>query len=477
MRRRTLRTAWLQAMAIVVAVLAGISLANPSSVRVLVGFAVITVFVALALRTPRAVLMSLVGWLVALGLIRRLTDSISHASSFGDPLVLVGSAAWLLLAAVAISRGALRERTVLTRFVLALMFVLALSAINPAQGGLTVGIAGIAIVVLPMFAFLVGRELVTDAVLERMFAVTIVLALVSAGYGLIQTFHGFPSWDQRWIDTSGVASLHVGSAIRPFANFSAASEYVTFLAAAFITVVGSPRRLPLLAVLGTAGVLAAGIWFGSARGVVVLTTFAAILVLGVRLRLSFGRAILSALAAFVALTFALGHIGVSPDSSSSSGSLAAHQLAGLSHPFGQDSTLSAHYSLLSIGLREAFRRPLGSGIGVVTSAASKYGNASISTEADPSNAAVAAGALGLALYLGTAVIGFRRMYRRAQEGQRRVDRIALGWLAVVFLQWLNGGQYAVIFMPWLILGWLDRPSPAEVSTGLNPRAAPDVSFA
>jgi hypothetical protein len=37
--------------------------------------------------------------------------------------------------------------------------------------------------------------------------------------------------------------------------------------------------------------------------------------------------------------------------------------------------------------------------------------------------------------------------------------IALGALIAVLLEWFNGGNYAVAFIPWLMLGWLDQPEP------------------
>jgi hypothetical protein len=34
-------------------------------------------------------------------------------------------------------------------------------------------------------------------------------------------------------------------------------------------------------------------------------------------------------------------------------------------------------------------------------------------------------------------------------------------LVITLLQWLNGGQYAVAFLVWLVLGWVDRARLAE----------------
>ena len=72
---------------------------------------------------------------------------------------------------------------------------------------------------------------------------------------------------------------------------------------------------------------------------------------------------------------------------------------------------------------------------------------------------------GLLAYTVVFVVGFRRAYRRARSSEP-LAAAALGVLVVTLFQWLNGGQYAVALLPWLILGWLDRP--------LERKSAPDL---
>lgn len=51
--------------------------------------------------------------------------------------------------------------------------------------------------------------------------------------------------------------------------------------------------------------------------------------------------------------------------------------------------------------------------------------------------------------------GLPLAYRVAARRRDIVAMAALGVLCVTFLQWLNGAQYAVAPLPWLVLGWLD----------------------
>jgi hypothetical protein len=146
----------------------------------------------------------------------------------------------------------------------------------------------------------------------------------------------------------------------------------------------------------------------------------------------------------------------------------AHQIDGLRDPLDQkSSTLGEHATLVTGGISQALTHPLGQGIGKVTIAGSKFGGTWANTEADPSNAAVSMGVAGVVTYAVVAIAGFRRAYQRAVQRRDGLALAGLGILVVTFLQWLNGGQYAVVLLPWLVLGWLDRPvAAAPTSTAV-----------
>ena len=143
------------------------------------------------------------------------------------------------------------------------------------------------------------------------------------------------------------------------------------------------------------------------------------------------------------------------------GALVRHQMEGLAHPLDQKkSTLRTHIGLVREGIQTAFTKPLGSGSGAASLAGAKFGSGTFVTEADPSNAAVAWGIPGLLAYLVVAAAGLRTAYRQARLRRGGLELAVLGLLIVSFLQWLNGGYYAVSLLPWLALGWLDRDSEA-----------------
>jgi hypothetical protein len=159
-----------------------------------------------------------------------------------------------------------------------------------------------------------------------------------------------------------------------------------------------------------------------------------------------------------ALPVAVGHLSSSQSSKTGTSALVTHQVEGLSEPFGPNSTLGGHFELVVNGIAQAFANPVGRGVGATTIAASKFDGTSAGTEADPGNAPVAAGLIGLILYVLIAVYGIGASYRLAQARRTMPALAALGIVVVTFLQWLNGGQYAIILLPWLFLGWIDAAS-------------------
>lgn len=453
---RSSRAAKLSGLAVLIfAGAVGALVAQPGGLRLAVAAAgLLLVFVAL--QVPRSVVVGLIVWLVALGTVRRIASGVSPKEAYGDPLLLVGAAAWVTLGVAATRRGAFARRSRLTNAVLSLGAVLLLSAFNPLQGGLTVGLSGALLVVVPMAAFLVGRALVDERLLGQLLRIAAWLGVSVALYGLYQTFTGFPPWDATWIKNEGYEALNVGGTIRPFASFSAASEYAGFLGIAVVIWVARARsavRWPVAAV--ALGLLGAALWYEAARGATVLTVAAVALVLTARAGLPLGRSLLVGACGLLILPVVISQLAPGQFSDGAGDRLAEHQVAGLSDPFGEDSTLPEHIDRVALGIVGAVRDPLGIGVGATTTSGDKFGGTTATTEADPGNVAVATGFPGLVAYLAVVVVGVPRAYRLAAQRRDATSLAALGIVAVTSLQWLNGGHYAVAFWPWLVLGWVD----------------------
>ena len=475
--RRMARSETIVLLGLLGAVVFGALLAASVSLHILLALAVLPLVLGVVWTSPRTTILGLVFWLVALGMVRRLLGS-GSSTGLGDPLLLVGPAVLVLLFVVACGRGALRERTPLANAIALLSLLALVEAVNPLQGGLTVGLGGLLFILVPMLAFWAGRALLDDATLRSMFGLIAVLSALAAVYGLVQQFVGFPSWDARWISSSGYGALHVGGAIRAFGTFSSGTEYAIFLSIGLVVLVsrlGAGRRmlLPLhlaaIALVGTALVLS------SVRGSGILTVVAlgamAAARAGLRPIVGLGAAIL----AVVCLEIGLSHVSVSSQTSLSGAAnptsgLLQHEISGIADPTGTNSTLPGHVAETFRGMTSAFTLPIGHGTGSVTLAAGRLGGSTnVGTEGDAGNVGAALGLPGLLLYLVIFVAGLLGTYRLAARRRDTLALATLGLLVVALFQWLNGDLYSLAWLVWLGLGWVDRDiAPQASDTALSP---------
>jgi hypothetical protein len=440
--------------------LMGVAVQDPSRVRIAIAFVAVVLFVGIAVRSPLLGLLGLIVWLVALGMTRRLVSELAPITRT-DALLLVAPLVLTLLAVSAIRQGAIRERTTLTTGVLALGLLSLLAAVNPAGGSIVGGVSGLLFVLVPMLGFWVGRHYLDDAGLRRLLKLVAALAVAGAIYGLLQTISGFPSWDQKWInDVVTYGALNVNGVIRPFSMFSSAAEYGVFLGLGIVISLALGRRLAVVPLtLGALALLLPALVLESARGAVIATLATLGLLIGARRGLSLALSVGVGLLLLVALVLGLRHYGPSTYNSNTTGALLSHQVQGLSDPLNpQTSTALGHLSLVESGVKQAFTQPAGQGLGTVTIAGAKFGGLAKGTEADPSNVAVAMGLPGLLAYLVVLFAGVFRVYGIARRRRDGLALAALGVVVLTGLQWLNGGQYAVAVLPWLVLGWADRPA-------------------
>lgn len=445
------------ALAVGVAVVAGTMVADAYRFRAALAGCAIMLLVAIGLRAPRPLLFGLVAWLTALGLIRRLLSGFSSGGA-ADPLLLIGPVCLIVLAVAAYERGAFSRHTALARVVIVYTALVLVSALNPLQGNLVAGVTGL-IFFVPLLAFWIGRGLCDDRTMTLILRFVAVLAVPAAAYGLYQVFGGFPSWDRRWIASVNFTSLNVGGTTRPFSVFSSGAEFGAYAALGVVIWLALSRKKLALVTAPAVALLLVAAFYQSSRGVIVgLVVTVTIMVGAKRVLPLWVTIVLSVLfiASIPVLAQALAPETYGDDSTSA---LVHHQVEGLANPLDpESSTAVAHVNLMLNGLRQAFVNPLGHGIGAVTIAGKKFGGLSYGTETDPSNAAVALGLPGLITYLALLVLGYSRVYRLAVLRRDGLALAALGVVTVMLLQWLNGGQYAVVFLPWLVLGWADRQS-------------------
>ena len=457
------------------AMLFGALLAASVSLHILLALAVLPLVLAVVWTSPRTTILGLVFWLVALGTVRRLIGS-GSSTGLGDPLLLVGPAVLALLFVVASGRGALRSRSPLANAVGLLSLLAVVEVVNPLQGSLLVGLGGLLFMLVPMLAFWTGRALVDDAMLQRLFRLVVLLSVLAAVYGLVQQFIGFPSWDARWISSSGYVALNVGGVIRAFGSFASGQEYAVFLGIGVVVLVsklGSARRALLPLHLAAIGLVGTALVFESSRTQIVTTIAALGVMAAARAGLRRRAALLAGVLAVALLSIALRpHLPLATDQHVSGGE--SHRCAASARhlrtrqPEG-NSTLPGHLSETFHGITSAFSFPIGHGTGSVTMAAGRLGDVTnVGTEDDLGNAGLALGLPGLFLYLVVVVRGLVGTYRLAARRRDTLELATLGVLVVALFQWLNGDLYSVAWLVWLGLGWVDRGHcSADLGTALS----------
>ena len=434
---------------------------DPKFIQVALLIAIVPFAVAVAVLSPGSLIIGLAGWLVVLGMVRRLFPSQGSGKLVADPLLFVGPIVLLILFVTAVGKSPRRDRSSLAQAALLLCLLVAVEVLNPLQGGITVGLGGLLLVLVPMLAFWVGRALLDRRTMKRLLQLLAGLAIAAAGYGLVQTYIGFPSWDSQWIASvqQRYSSLNVGGVTRAFSSFSSTQEYATFLGIGIAVWVGfGLRRRGPLFYLGCVVLIGWAVLLESSRGVLVLAVVGLGVMIAVRADLSPVGTIIGGFLAFVALSYVASHLATQgPVTAGTNAALLSHQFNGISNPLNtKDSTLTVHLSELIQGIKSAFTVPIGHGTGGITIAASRFGGNSTTTETDLSNAGVAFGLPGLILYIIVLFRGIGMSYRLARMRTEPVPLVVLGILIVTLFQWLNGGLYSVIWLPWLCLGWVDR---------------------
>lgn len=390
-----------------------------------------------------------------LGLIRREMIPLAGYSG-NDPITLFsGFVVAGIMARLLIARQ-IRIDTFASKLMLPLLFVMFGQVLNPAQGGLVVGVAGAIFYFVPMLFFFVGRRYVTPEILERIFTVIVVSGCVCAAYGLYQSTFGFNEREWAWIEFARYRQQLFGI-FRVFSTFLSFGEYVLFLAMA-LEIAWSRLMRRRWIYLPVALFLFATIFLSSSRSGVVSSLLAMVVVWAVLARNRRGWWLRGALAGSLALFGLLNTLrGVElGDVEDRNAFAVGYQASGLTDPLGEQSTGRMHLGLVAFGFTSGVTRPIGRGLGSTTVAAEKFGSeGDVHTEVDFTNFIVSTGVLGGLLYMALAITLIGRLIGFWLKSRSTVALSAVGVATVLLGNWTMGGYYAPSSLMWLILGGVD----------------------
>ncbi len=427
--------------------------------HLILAIVIIPLAIAVAWSNPVAMMSLLPVWMVLLGFVRRFTPGGGNITFSGDPVILVGPIAILIMVFAAYQSGKLRL-TPLARAVLALNILALVEAFNPGQGSLMTGLGGLLFMLIPTATFWVAQRHMTTDLLWRVTWIVAISSLGAALYGLYQQFRHFPSWDQAWIESKGYTALNLGSGVvRAFGTFSSAQEYAAFLSVglvAWVALAGKATRLVWPLHLACTITVAVTLFYESQRTSVFLAALALGAMAATRFKMRPVWIVLAGVAGIGVLIGAAGFFGGS-SGSGTGGVLISHQLSGITDPTGAGSSLPGHLHATWHGMGLGVTHPLGRGTGSVTLAAGRYtaNSGSHGTEFDPGNMGVAYGLLGEILYFILGALALRSVYRFAVGRNDLLGLVPIGILLATSFQWFNGDLYAVCWLVWLVLGAAD----------------------
>jgi hypothetical protein len=439
-------------------------------IRVVGAMAVAGLLIAIARSRPGLAIVATLVYLVFLAMLRRLLLPAAPWVS-ADPMLLVAPLVASTLIVRAFISGQRRwAPDAISKGVLVLLAITLAEVFNPQGGGISAGISGLMFMAVPLLWFFVGREYLDDRAVERIMVVIVALGSVVACYGLWQILVGNPPWDANWLRTPGASqfsSLNVGGKLRAFGTFSGFLEYALFLGVALavaVTLFLQGKRAAAIPI----PLLAVALFLASGRAPLITAVFAIVVVVGLRT----GRPVRALVITVVAIgvTIAALHFGGSSLSGASpgSGALVSHQLSGFANPLDpSSSTLLVHLQLVVEGVKSSLSHPYGQGTAVTNGAAgvirggatrdNGLGNApavgagSSATDMDISNAFVAFGIVGGAIYLLLVLFIIVQGVRAYFAGNPEVLAV-VAILVVGVGQWTNGGNYALASLIWMLAG-------------------------
>jgi hypothetical protein len=409
------------------------------------------------------------------GLIRRAQYLFVDYGS-QDPIHLLTPIVTLLAFALLIRSRRLEifRATPLAGAVSLLGLIYLIEVFNPLQGGLFIGLSGALFMFVPLLWFYFGQS-VNEEFVGKVLKLMVVLGLLTSLYGVYQLVHGYPAFEQYWLDnTDYYTSINVGNVQRALATFSSAEEwgrYAEFGAIAAFGFAAGARRLGMRLVwfVGGAALLCAVLLAGQRTAVFgLIFGVAALVLLGAS---SLPRALIRL--GLLLLPIVLVVVFVSPPTDQEMWSkgenetistLLSHTQRGTLKPADEESFQIRLENWTYLLTSVVPYRPLGAGLG-----AGSLGEVRFKQDFDtpPIDSfilvmAVSCGIPGALLFvwiLGSATRFSLKMARRPATDQRSAitRRIVAALMPALVLNSIFGltfTLYSVAPLVWLLIGWI-----------------------
>lgn len=425
--------------------------------RVATTLTVSLMLVTLTFIDIRLSILATLAYLVLLGDLRRLLIPVAGWSG-SDPLLLIGPVFAIILFGYAWASKSISAGSALAKWMIGLMLIMTAQIFNPQQGGLIVGVAGIAFYLVPLLWFWIGRAYATPELIRTLFNRIIVPLAIAAGiFGLYQVLVGYLPYQLQWYEMNDYGALGPNvDRLKPIAFFSSSTENAKFLSIsallvwARVVIRNDYSRLILF------GFLFLSVFLVGSRGPLlklILVAAGLWAIMGQSWKSWTVRLVIAVFVGLIGLAATLSQLqGV--EFSDPTVQHYSQRQAELLTP--QETTGGAHIGMMFWGVRRGFANPLGSGLGSTTLAATKFGSGRMNSEVDFSNLFISTGAVGGITYL--IIIGLS-IYTALRLWTKTRSIIALAFVAILIfsvMSWLKPGNYFISPFLWFCIGSMDR---------------------
>ena len=407
-------------------------------------------------------ILSMYIYLVLMGWLRRsLISSTGYLSN--DPIILVSALVSILFFVRLVLTKKVPNYTELSRLILILLLTMFLEIFNPLQGGIIVGASGALFYIVPILWYFIGLSKGSNRILEKILGFTVFVGLIEAIIGYNQTRNGLSEVEKYWTMVAGGGSqMLAGSSVsRSFGTFLSFSEYVSSLIVSCSVSWAMFLRKKYIYSLPFA-IVFISLFISSSRTGLITLLFAIVLtwaLQGSTPKIWIPRLLLALVIGLWGIGSGLNAVkDINVDQRTSV--LVNHEIDGLTDPFAKNASSHAHIRLITNGIIEGFRIPIGHGLGASTLAAKKFGSelsteSGISSENDYANMFYSLGALGGIFYIFICIKIWIVMIRYWNESRDVAVLALLVLMAGLQGQWLTGAHYAQTMFFWFAIGAMD----------------------
>jgi hypothetical protein len=430
-------------------------ISNDMGLRIVLAVCILYSFSVCKTATSRIIVVFT--YLALMGGIRRWLIPSLGQPNIDALLVVVPAFTLLRFSANFVSRRIPLD-TKLSKWILWLLVIMSLEVLNPLQGGLEVGVAGIMFYIVPVLWYYEARRAAIEGGADAFIRAVMIISTIGVMYATYQFFYGFTLGETMWAQQQMNSASQIGGVTRPMSFFNHSGEYARFSALLAVMCIAYwvYHRRP--AALTPVPILLAAVFFTGVRGSL-LNVFsvgtAMFAVQGRTIRSWIPRGIVAVLIAIAALVWSLKQ-AEQQEYSAGTQKVVNHTVGGLLNPLDRSkSTAGVHTEMALAGLKKGFTSPLGMGLGATTLAAMKFGGNLQSTEVDISNLYVSLGLVGGTLYVFIVARFLLTAFRLWYWKRTWTSLCLLAVLLFSHFQYLNSGLYAQCMFAWTCIGLMD----------------------